>query len=343
MRHPWANTALLLLIFGQLITGFFGFINGEAQNRWLLLLHGIGAYAIAVVLLWKSLIILDVYGRGKAFDWRRLSFAVLLLMLLATLLSGLIWVFDGPYYVAGFSLITLHIFLAVPLLLLMAWHTWHFRWIVSVPKALNRRAFLRLTGVGAAGLLTWLAGERAMRLLALPGADRRFTGSYPTGTSAGDFPVVSWIADFPEPVNVSTWQLDVVGAVRQPLSLSYGDLLAFEQNHLEVVLDCTGGWYTEQRWSGIQLTKLMALAQPVVGAQSLTIEAVSGYKRRFSLAQAGSYLLAMSVSDQPLSHGHGFPLRLVAPGQRGVNWVKWISRIQVNESSKLWQLPVPLQ
>lgn len=343
MRHPWANVALLLLILGQLITGFFGFINGETQNRWLLVLHGIGAYAIAVVLLWKGIIILDVYGRGKAFDWRRLSFAVLLLMLLAILLSGLIWVFDGPYYVAGFSLITVHIFLAVPLLLVMAWHAWHFRWIVSVPKALNRRAFLRLAAAGAAGLLAWLAGERAMRLLALPGADRRFTGSYRIGTLAGDFPVVSWIADFPEPIDVSKWQLDVVGAVRRPLTLSYDDLQALAQDHLQAILDCTGGWYTEQRWSGIQLSKLMALAEPAAGSQSLTIEAVSGYKRRFGLAEAGSYLLATSVAEQRLSHGHGFPLRLVAPGQRGVNWVKWIRRIHVNESSKYWQLPLPLQ
>ncbi|NIM07101.1 MAG: hypothetical protein GTN65_16145, partial [Armatimonadetes bacterium] len=81
MRYPWANVALLLLLAVQLITGFFGFINGAEDTRWILWLHGIGAYAIAIVLLWKSAIVLDVYGRGAGLDWRRMAFAVMLILL----------------------------------------------------------------------------------------------------------------------------------------------------------------------------------------------------------------------------------------------------------------------
>ena len=43
------------------------------------------------------------------------------------------------------------------------------------------------------------------------------------------------------------------------------------------------------------------------------------------------------------SHGHGFPARLVAPGKRGFEWVKWVTSIQVNESPKWLQPPLPLQ
>ena len=58
---------------------------------------------------------------------------------------------------------------------------------------------------------------------------------------------------------------------------------------------------------------------------------------------SGDYLLALAVAGRPLSDGHGFPVRLVAPDRRGVEWVKWIARIEVNETSHLWQPPLPLQ
>jgi DMSO/TMAO reductase YedYZ molybdopterin-dependent catalytic subunit len=44
-----------------------------------------------------------------------------------------------------------------------------------------------------------------------------------------------------------------------------------------------------------------------------------------------------------LSHGHGSPARLVAPGKRGFEWVKWVDHIEVNETSKWLQPPLPLQ
>ena len=61
------------------------------------------------------------------------------------------------------------------------------------------------------------------------------------------------------------------------------------------------------------------------------------------MEEAGRYLLATHVGDEPLSHGHGFPLRLVAPGKRGFEWVKWVESIEVNESPKWLQPPLPLQ
>jgi DMSO/TMAO reductase YedYZ molybdopterin-dependent catalytic subunit len=87
----------------------------------------------------------------------------------------------------------------------------------------------------------------------------------------------------------------------------------------------------------------LSLAGIGAGARSVTFTAVSGYQRRFTLAEAQKYLLALQVAGQALSHGHGFPARLAAPDQRGVNWVKWVTHIHLNQTSKFWQLPLPLQ
>jgi DMSO/TMAO reductase YedYZ molybdopterin-dependent catalytic subunit len=78
-------------------------------------------------------------------------------------------------------------------------------------------------------------------------------------------------------------------------------------------------------------------------AASVTFHSQTGYKRRFALHEAARYLLALDVAGRPLGQAHGFPLRLVATNRRGVEWVKWVTTIEVNTSGPLWQLPLPLQ
>jgi DMSO/TMAO reductase YedYZ molybdopterin-dependent catalytic subunit len=77
-------------------------------------------------------------------------------------------------------------------------------------------------------------------------------------------------------------------------------------------------------------------------AESVAVESVTGFTRRFSIGDARRLVLATHVAGRPLSHGHGFPVRLVVPDQRGFDWVKWVARIQVLDSSQLLQSPLPL-
>jgi len=42
-------------------------------------------------------------------------------------------------------------------------------------------------------------------------------------------------------------------------------------------------------------------------------------------------LLAYEMNGQPLTAGHGFPLRLVVPGWYGIAWVKWLNRVEVHD------------
>ena len=57
----------------------------------------------------------------------------------------------------------------------------------------------------------------------------------------------------------------------------------------------------------------------------------TGYRWSFPLEEARGYLLATHVGDEPISHGHGAPVRLVAPGRRGFQWVKWVVRLELSD------------
>ena len=344
MRFPWANTALLTLLAAQLVTGYFGLVAGQSSRAWVLWVHGIGGYAILLLLVWKSAVVFRSYARRrKRVNVSRVSFAALTLLLLAVLATGLLWTFAGRRYWLGFSLITVHILLALGLAGLLAWHTLYMRFIFIVPEASSRRAFLRLSALAAAGVLFWRFTGVARAALSLPGARRRFTGSYETGSFTGDFPAVSWLLDNPPRADPQTWRLVIEGEVERPQILSYDEVQGLASNSTSALIDCTGGWYSEQTWSGVSAARMLGLAGVLDTARSVTFESATGYSRRFSLEQAGSYLLATHVAGGPLTHSHGFPLRLVAPGQRGFQWVKWVARIRVNDTPEFWQPPLPVQ
>jgi DMSO/TMAO reductase YedYZ molybdopterin-dependent catalytic subunit len=343
MKTPWTNTLLLLILVLQTVTGYLGLINNHEHFSLVLWLHGIGAYAIVLLLFWKANIILDAIRRKKRWTWQRLMFLFTVGLLLLVLFLGLTWTLNGRRYIFNISFVSWHIYLAVPLMALMIWHSWQMRFIFRVRTALDRRIFLRTGLFSLAGLFVWQAANTSKRLLALQGAKRRFTGSYEWGGLGQHFPSVSWIFDNPPPIDSANWQLQIDGAVSYALTFTYEQLRQIATEQRTATLDCTGGWYSTQEWRGASLGQLLQQAGVLASADSVTVTAVSGYKRRFTLAEANSYLLALDVAGEPLSHGHGFPLRLVAWDKRGVEWVKWISHIRVNTSSKIWQSPLPLQ
>lgn len=350
MKTPWVNLLLLLLLIVQTVTGYFGLTGGRASGAWVLWLHGIVAYGLLLLLYFKSGVIFDAWQRKRKWTPRRAGFVVTLGLLLLVLLSGLLWTFDGPIYLGGFSLVSLHIYLAVPLMLLMLWHSWHMRFILRVRGATGRRLFVGGLAAALGGWLLWLTAGRLTAWAGWAGAQRRFTGSYEAGSFSDNFPVVSWIGDRPPVIDTAAWALTIDGLVEQPLTVTDAEFFALPQQTLTAVLDCTGGWYAEQQWRGVQVGDLLALASVRPEAASVTFESLTGYQRRFSLAEVSGFLLAVGiVTDEdgadfvPLSAGHGYPLRLVAPERRGMEWVKWVTAVRLNATGPALQSPLPLQ
>jgi len=239
--------------------------------------------------------------------------------------------------IAGRPGLWVHIAVALVLVPLVLWHVVARR-IRPRRSDLSRRTFLRagLLGAGAAGL--YFAAAGAVRVGGLPGAGRRFTGSYETGSFDPDaMPTTSWLVDPIPAVDPDQWRLTVVDGVGR-YQLGLDELSAFGAR-TQATLDCTSGWYSRQEWSGVPVSALLRSAGQ---ARSLFVHSVTGYWIRFPVSDVGRLLLATRVGGAPLSAGHGYPLRLVAPDRRGYWWVKWVDRIELQTTPWWWQPPFPV-
>lgn len=330
MRHAWVNAALLVLVPATFATGLYGLMRDDARGAWLVGAHGVLALAIVLALAAKARVVAAALRRRGPT-----VFALLGALLLVVLGTGLAWILLGPQAVAGISVINWHAFAAVALVVPFLLHVRARRGGLAAPGAHDRRAFLRLAGLTGGGLLLYAVDARF-------GRRRRFTGSYETGSFSGSFPEVRWLLDDPAPLDPAAYRLAVGGAAARTLRLSLDDLRARSTATRTVTLDCTGGWYSAQVWRGVPLDALLREAGARPHVASVEVHGVTGYARRFAIADAGSLLLALDVAGGPLSHGHGSPLRLVAPGHRGYDWVKWVTEVRLLEADPHLELPLPV-
>ncbi len=218
--------------------------------------------------------------------------------------------------------------------LLLAW--FHYR---SHPVRLNqsidlnRRTFLRTTGLAASAGVGWLGWEATLDALRLSGGQRRFTGSHETGSfHAAQLPVTSWLDDRVQDIDAGDWTLNVDG-----VALRLSDIEAFSRDHFEATLDCTSAWFSTQSWSGVRLDRIVDVGRH----RSIAVKSQTGYSRRFPARDIEKLWLVTHLGGEPLSAGHGYPARIVAPGRRGFWWVKWVVEIYPSDVPWWVQLPFP--
>jgi DMSO/TMAO reductase YedYZ molybdopterin-dependent catalytic subunit len=331
----WTNLALLVLLGSAFTTGWVAFFYGTAPSRWSLVIHAASGFGIVALTPWKSLIARNGIRRRRKGWIDSLVFTVLVVV---SVLAGLLHSSGLLVQLGPISAMEVHVGAALVAIPFAIWHVIARRMLVRATD-LSRRSLLR-GGVllGAAGV-AYAASEGLVRVNNLAGARRRFTGSYAVGAlQPNQLPVTQWMFDNVPAIDAAGWRLAVAtgGSIRK---WTLDELMGFD-DRVRATLDCTGGFYSEQDWSGVWLSRLLP-ATP--GALSLLVHSSTGYSRRFPIDEAARLLVATRVGGQPLDAGHGFPVRLVAPNRRGFWWVKWVTEITAEALPSWWQAPFPTQ
>ncbi len=322
----WSLALLASLLFASGLGTWFA---GDEDDAWVFAAHGIAGASLAILLVWKLRRVWRRIAHPENWDRRTVASAGALLLVAATLTSGWLWVSAGAIYAGGFSLLAWHAALGGALTLVVLVHLGLRAKRPRRRDFVGRRQLLEGAAIAGAGVVAWRLQGAFNALLDLPGERRRFTGSYEADSFQGNsFPTTSWVADDPRPLDAGSYALRVDGLADRPLELSLEDLDAGDE--LTATLDCTGGFYSTQRWCGITVGRLLDRVGPTSDAHHLRVISHTGYRWSFSLADARELLLATQVSGERLSHDHGAPLRLVAPGRRGFQWVKWVTRLELS-------------
>ncbi|MEU0962329.1 sulfite oxidase [Micromonospora aurantiaca] len=222
----------------------------------------------------------------------------------------------------------------------------------------SRRRFLRgaglLTGAAAVAGLGghWLAGRRgvsaAREAVTLPapavpapqvpaGADLSLPRLAPYVTPNREFYRIDTALVVPQ-VDPVTWRLRIHGRVRNPIELSFDDLLARPMVERYVTLACVsnevgGDLIGNARWLGVPIRELLDEAGPEEGADQVVGRAVDGWTcgtPTSVLRDGRDALLAVGMNGEPLPIQHGFPVRMVVPGLYGyVSACKWLTELEL--------------
>ncbi len=169
-------------------------------------------------------------------------------------------------------------------------------------------------------------------------------------------------------VPIHDGNLEIGGAVANPITLTLADLRAMPAVHRAVTLECAGngrldtrplptgepwGAYavSTARWTGALLRDVLDRAQPAAEGVEVLFEGADrgayhlrpvlaetsrtdlSFERSLPLADvtdpSSEILIAYEMNGEPLRPDHGAPFRLIAPHWYAVASVKWLKRIDV--------------
>jgi DMSO/TMAO reductase YedYZ molybdopterin-dependent catalytic subunit len=229
-------------------------------------------------------------------------------------------------------------------------------WLMRDRKGsgLDRRGFLLTSGAalgvaavgGAVGrqlLNTRFAVSEARAALRLPrpdspapalpaGVDLKLPQLTPFTTPNRTFYRVDTALVLPQ-VDPDTWQLRIHGDVRNPMTLSFDDLLSRRLVERDITLTCVsnevgGNLAGHARWLGVPLKDLLEEAGPRAGADQVVTRSADdwtcGTPTQACLTTPDA-MLAVGMNGEPLPIAHGFPVRMIVPGLYGyVSGTKWI-------------------
>lgn len=132
------------------------------------------------------------------------------------------------------------------------------------------------------------------------------------------------------------WRLHVYGLVEHPRDFSLSELKALPYHEQITQHFCIQGWSGVAKWGGVAMKTILDIVEPLPEAKWVVFYSMAPgsegglYYDAHDIAQMNHHLtmLAYQMNDEPLSYGHGAPLRLRNELQHGFKMVKWLKGIE---------------
>lgn len=336
MTSAALDRLLALLIAALVTTGLVTLRMGAEGEAWVFVTHGLLAAALVVTVALKL-------GRSlpraiRARRWRRVAFGLVLsAATIGALVAGFAWVASGRLLtIASWTVLTVHAWIGLVLVPITLVHLLPRRWrLLRLPsprprtttpqRPLTRRQLLTAAAVGGASLAIFGTAQLADTLA---GGVRRFTGSrwLPAG---GLPPDTTFFGEAAPPIDAGTWRLRVTDRAGLDKTYDVAALRALGERDQTAVLDCTSGWALETSWRGIPLAALLRHAGTNAIPRSVVVRSATGWSATLDPTELEDALLATGVAGGTLPVANGAPCRLVAPNRRGLDWVKWVTEVEI--------------
>jgi DMSO/TMAO reductase YedYZ molybdopterin-dependent catalytic subunit len=147
-------------------------------------------------------------------------------------------------------------------------------------------------------------------------------------------------------VDVTGWSLNVKGLVKNPLVINYNQIKTMNSIEQYATLSCVsnkigGDLVSTALWKGVRLRDILAKAQIKPEVKYIIFRCFDGYDVGIPIESGlmDGTILAYNMNNNPLTNDHGYPLRAIVPGFYGMMNPKWITEIELVDSTYegFWQ------
>ncbi|MGN6393012.1 MAG: sulfite oxidase-like oxidoreductase [Gemmatimonadales bacterium] len=135
-------------------------------------------------------------------------------------------------------------------------------------------------------------------------------------------------------VDLRTWRFNVTGAVEQPISMSWDELLGLPRRETACDIHCVTRWTRyDNAFAGVPVQAVLALAGVLPTAAFVLVRAEQDYTTNLSLSDLDrpANLLALSHDGEALAPEHGGPVRLLVPHLYFWKSAKWVTGFELLE------------
>ena len=143
-------------------------------------------------------------------------------------------------------------------------------------------------------------------------------------------------------VSLQDWRLQIDGAVKKAVTLTWEEMMALEQVEDQSDFHCVTTWSkVDMNWRGVRLSTLLALVDPLAEASHVMCYGYDGYTTNVVLEELlkDDVLLVHEYEGAPLPLEHGGPARIITPQLYAWKGTKWIRRLEVmtSDRSGFWE------